>query len=60
MIIIHKDWEDDELLALMDMKENEGLSFGAIGKELNRSRNACAGAYHRIVSDLKASEDDHV
>ncbi len=56
MFVVHTPWGDNELMRLMKLKEESCLSFGKVGEILGRSRNSCAGAYSRIIRELKQSE----
>ena len=47
--ISHRAWTDNELEDMMHWKRH-GLTFSAIGAKLDRSRDAIAGAYFRILA----------
>jgi hypothetical protein len=39
---------DEQLVMIMHLRENMGLTFGQIAPRVNMTRDACIGAYHRL------------
>lgn len=52
---VQKPWTDEELLDLMQLRENERLAFPKIGQILKRPTGSCSQIYHDIIRDMKSA-----
>jgi len=44
-----QEWTDQEILEMLHLRENEGLTCAAAGQRLGRNKNAVIGMGHRIA-----------
>lgn len=49
---------DEEILHILDLHDNEGLTFTEIGQRVGKSKSAIAGLAHRIKKVSEPSEHD--
>lgn len=47
---------DEEILHILDLHDNEGLTFVQVGQRVGKTKSAVSGLIHRIK---KASEPSH-
>lgn len=47
-------WTDDELYRMIELLEDDTITFREIGEQLGRSKNSCIGRMHRYIAKLEA------
>jgi transposase len=46
-----REWTDEQLLTILDLYDNEGMTFKQIGERFGVSKNAIAGLMKRLRDD---------
>lgn len=50
-------WSDDELYRMIELLDDENITFQQIGDQLGRTKNACIGRMHRYIAKLEADRN---
>jgi len=46
---MRQEWSDQEILEMLHLRDNEGLTCAEAGRRLGRGKNAVIGMWHRIA-----------
>lgn len=52
-------WSDQEILTMLDLRDNEGMSVADIARRFKVTRNTVLGIMHRVKRDEKPGAEKH-